>query len=414
MADNEIRLVSKIVREEDIKPCLDRGIEASWFVNPQAKMMWTTILDHWKQYGRVPTPVTLKDILPGCTILKVDEAFDYLIDAFVEWRTQGLTTEAIQKAAQAVEEENFEEARRVLSSSLTHIEDLALAGMSNDVDITQTTAERIENYLALNGLQDGLLGIPTGFPTIDEATLGLQPEQLVTLVAVPKCGKSAITEAIAKNVHEANFVPMLVSFEMSNEQQTTRIDSMITHVAHRKLQTGAFDNRDITKLRMRLERLGESEKPFYLIADPSSTATVSGIASKIETYRPDVVFIDGVYLMRDEISGDHGTPQALTNITRSLKRLAQKRRIPIFISTQALTWKLGKGKKVTSDSIGYSSSFFQDSDVILGLQPLDGDDDNTMSDERELRVLASRSSGQTSVPLIFDWDNGRFEEANTD
>jgi replicative DNA helicase len=408
VADNEIRLISKIVREEDVKPALDRGVEASWFVNPQAKMMWQTIIDHWQKYQRVPTPVTLKDILPGCTILKVDEAYDYLLDAFCEWRTNGLTTEAIQKAAEAAEQQDFEEARRIMLKSLAAIEDQALAATSNDVDLTRTVDERIALYLSRRENPDGMLGIATGFPTIDRATLGLQAQQLVTIVATPKAGKSTLVEAISKNVWERGGLPLLLSFEMSNDEQSARIDSMIANMAHSKLLSGRIDERDEKRLRLRLERMKEVANGFHLVADPSSTSTVSGVAAKIETYNPDCVFIDGVYLMRDEKTGENGTPQALTNITRSLKRLAQKRHIPIVIATQALTWKLGRGKKVTADSIGYSSSFFQDSDVILGLDYVDEDDDDL--NERILKVIASRACPRVETTLQWNWNEGRFEE----
>jgi replicative DNA helicase len=109
--------------------------------------------------------------------------------------------------------------------------------------------------------------------------------------------------------------------------------------------------------------------------------------------------------MVDESTGESNTPQALTNITRNLKRLAQKQRIPIVITTQVLLWKMKK-RQVSADSIGYSSSFFQDSDVILGLQKQDEEDDTS----RELRVVASRNCGPASTDLLWDWEEGKFEE----
>ena len=76
-------------------------------------MMWETTLEHWGRYGNVPTAATLKDVLPGCTLLRVDESFEYLLDQFVEWRKQGMTTEALQQAALRIEEdEDYDEARR--------------------------------------------------------------------------------------------------------------------------------------------------------------------------------------------------------------------------------------------------------------------------------------------------------------
>jgi hypothetical protein len=54
---------------------------------------------------------------------------------------------------------------------------------------------------------------------------------------------------------------------------------------------------------------------------------------------------------------------------------------------------------------GNSSSFFQDSDVILGLQ---ADEDNPM--ERILKVVSSRNTGPAETALKWDWTTGEFEE----
>ena len=113
--------------------------------------------------------------------------------------------------------------------------------------------------------------------------------------------------------------------------------------------------------------------------------------------------------MIDEQSGEANTPLALTNITRSLKRLAQRVDRPIVVSTQVLQWKMRKGK-VTTDSIGYSSSFFQDADVLFGLER----EDDTVDDTRILKVLAARNSGPTEASLLWDWNNGQFRELSGD
>jgi replicative DNA helicase len=125
--------------------------------------------------------------------------------------------------------------------------------------------------------------------------------------------------------------------------------------------------------------------------------------------QPEVLFIDGVYLMVDEQSGEANTAIALTNITRSLKRLAQQYQIPIIISTQTLEWKMNKGQ-VTASSIGYSSSFFQDADILLGLQR----EDENVDDTRVLKLMAGRNASPMEVSLVWDWNTGEFREINGD
>jgi len=141
-----------------------------------------------------------------------------------------------------------------------------------------------------------------------------------------------------------------------------------------------------------------------VLSDSVTGITVSALAAKIEQHRPEIVFVDGVYLMMDEQSGESNTPQALTNITRSLKRLAQRLKVPIVISTQTLLWKM-RGGKVTADSIGYSSSFYQDSDVILGLE-----EEETDPEARVLKVVASRNCGPEEALLTWRWDTGCFHD----
>jgi replicative DNA helicase len=95
----------------------------------------------------------------------------------------------------------------------------------------------------------------------------------------------------------------------------------------------------------------------------------------------------------------------MTNITRALKRLAQKTSIPVVATTQVLNWKMRKGQ-VTADAIGYSSSFHQDADVIFGLQR----EDETVDDTRTLKVIANRNGGFKEVALMWNWETGLFRE----
>ena len=179
---------------------------------------------------------------------------------------------------------------------------------------------------------------------------------------------------------------------------------MSAKLSHQRLLTGTLTQEEESRYKAVLNRLKEEKQKFWLV-DSAAGATVSGIASKIQTLQPHVVFIDGVYLMTDEQSGEANTAQALTNITRSLKKIAQRFQRPIIITTQVLNWKMKKGN-VTADSIGYSSSFLQDADVLLGLQK----EDENVEDTRLLKVIASRNSGPAEVSLLWDWNEAQFRE----
>ena len=138
--------------------------------------------------------------------------------------------------------------------------------------------------------------------------------------------------------------------------------------------------------------------------DSANGEPVRSMASKIQNYKPDIVYVDGTYLMIDE-DGAEAYNQQMTNITRALKRLAQKANVPVVATTQVLNWKMRKGQ-VTADAIGYSSSFHQDADVIFGLQR----EDESVDDTRTLKVIANRNGGFKEVSLMWNWETGLFRE----
>jgi replicative DNA helicase len=277
-------------------------------------------------------------------------------------------------------------------------------GQSHDIDLSKNPMSRFDEYEAVKTRPNGLIGMATGFSLIDQATAGLQPGQIIVIIAPPKTGKSVIALQTAVNLHEDGFVPMFQSFEMSSREQQTRHDAMRANISHARLTRGALKTDEEVRYAKSLKRM-ETMHNFYL-TDGVASGTLSGLQAKIEKLQPDVIFVDGVYLMTDEVTGELGISfLALTNITRGLKRLAQKVQKPIVVTTQVLESKM-KGGRVSASSIGYSSSFFQDADVILALERQDAEDDSS----RLFRIEASRNCGKVEVELLWDWENGKFQE----
>ena len=398
-ADNEHRLVSKVIRDREITPALTRGVNDSWFLDDDNKRVWSFVRKHYTEYSEVPTAVTVKDHYPNFKVLDVQDNIEYLLDTMVDFRRRLLTRQGLESAIEMLQDNNHDAALLAMEATITRVNEQGVLG-THEIDLTKNTEERYKDYQALQN--EEFLGIPTGFAKIDEATAGLQGGQLITVIAPPKTGKSQIALKIAINVHQQGYIPMFQSFEMNNHEQQQRHDSMRAHISHSRLRRGKLLPAEEGRYVDVLNEM-EKEHSFHLV-DAVNGITVSALAAKIEQTKPDRVFVDGVYLMLDEVTGEMNTPQAITNITRALKRLAQKIDKPVIITTQTLLWKMRAGK-VTADSIGYSSSFFQDSDVILGLEPVEEDEDI-----RLLKIVASRNSGPSEVALTWKWETGCFHD----
>jgi replicative DNA helicase len=398
-ADNEHRLVSKVIRDRDIVPALSRGVQDGWFLDEENRKVWSFVRKHYSEYREVPTATTVKDHYPNYKVLDVQDTVEYLLDTMVDFRRRLLTRQGLENAVELLQDNNHDAALLAMEQAIAKVNEQGVLG-THEVDLSKNTEQRYEDYKALQSKK--FLGIPTGFEKIDEATAGLQGGQLITIIAPPKTGKSQIALQIAINVHKLGYTPMFQSFEMNNHEQQQRHDAMRAQISHGRLRRGKLLPAEESRY---IDMLNEMEKlhPFHLV-DAVNGITVSALSAKIEQCNPDIVFVDGVYLMLDEITGEMNTPQAITNITRALKRLAQKINKPIVITTQTLLWKMRAGK-VTADSIGYSSSFFQDSDVILGLEPVEEDEEI-----RLLKIVQSRNCPPSETAITWRWETGCFHD----
>ena len=398
-ADNEHRLVSKVIRDRDLIPALERGVQDNWFLDEDNKKVWAFVRKHYSEYSEVPTGTTVKDHYPNYKILDVQDSIDYLLDTMVDFRRRLLTRQGLENAVEQLQDNDHNAALMAMEATISRVNEQGVLG-THEVDLTKNTEQRYKDYQALQN--QTFIGIPTGFEKIDEATAGLQGGQLITVIAPPKTGKSQIALQMAINVHRLGKTPMFQSFEMNNHEQQQRHDAMRAHISHGRYRRGKLLPPEESRL---IDMLNEMEKehPFHLV-DAVNGITVSALSAKIEQTKPDIVFVDGVYLMLDEITGEMNTPQAITNITRAMKRLAQRINKPIVITTQTLLWKMRAGK-VTADSIGYSSSFFQDSDVILGLEPVEEDEEI-----RLLKIVQSRNCPPSETAITWRWDTGCFHD----
>jgi replicative DNA helicase len=400
----ETRLLSKVLLEKDIRSCLDRRVRAEFFQDEGHAALYEWMIEYYNRYGSTPTADAMRRNHPWFKVVKAPEDLAWYIDQLMDARLYAVMYDSMAEAEAAMKAKDAAKAMTIMQAAFSSL----TAEISPLRDINLSDPEYIATWLAeyeeLKSLDGALRGLPTGFPTIDRATSGYQPEQLITIIGLAKAGKSTGLLLTAKAVHDSGRSPLFVGFEMSNDEQKSRYAAIRARINYHRLYTGRLSQADEKLFKKALHEL-ENTPDLWLTADPSATSTVSGIQAKLDTYDPAILLIDGVYLMVDEISGEQNTPTALTNITRNLKRMAQHHRIPIVCTTQALAWKTSKRRGLTVDSIGYTSSFAQDSDVILGLESYEDDED-----KKKLKIVAARNLRNYTVDINWDWDTGTFEE----
>lgn len=410
----EEAVLAALVRDNAMRETLEAGVRAAWFVDFEERQIFEQLHEHWKLHGRVPSERKFRLMFPDEKLIDLEDPLSSVLADAVLSRKKLVLSNAIAEAAQLIDEDAPEEADAALRDA-RHKLDRELS-QGRDRELVADVDQRLARYREIAATGTEINGIRTGFPTIDKATGGLQPGGVTLLIATPKAGKSFLTLRAAMMAHAKGLRPLFLTYEMTTVEQAERHDSMLSSVNHTALTRGTMRDQDWDKLRTSMTDFAEREREFH-VPDMSDVAqrNVSGILAKIEKYNPDVVFIDGLYFLHPESAGLYqGSPAALTEVSRSLKQLALRTNLPFFATTQALLSKTGgkKGRRLHSDSVGYTSAFLQDCDVMLGLEKEDPDDDDNHF--RVLRVLESRHCGQVTSSLEFNWDNMTFLEVDRD
>lgn len=408
MASAEHLLISKVLSDGALPEAIAQGVQAVHFSGPN-QPIWSWMLEFWHKHGSVPTQRVMQAEHPSVTVGDSSgETLSRLVDEVIEGHRSTTVTGLMTEALVSLKEGNTEGAIRRLSSGLQDVS--AVTSQSKDVDLISEWENRLTRYADMRERPDELVGLSTGFPGLDRLTAGIRPQQLITFVGEAKRGKSMIAMVMAVAANTNGVSPLMVSFEMSAEEQAARYDSFVAKVSHTNLMRGMSTKDEVARLDKAL-RLRKNRSPFNIVEDIASSTTVSSLSAKIKQHEPGIVFVDGVYMMDDEHGEPKGSPQALTNITRSLKRVAQQYKVPIVVTTQVLASKLSSrtSRRVTADAIGYSSSFVQDSDIVMSVER-----DPDYDDRSIIRVLLSRTSPHGEVTIKWDWDTMDFSEIGDD
>ena len=408
MASAEHLLISKVLSDGALSEAIAQGVQPVHFSGPN-QPIWSWMLEFWQKHGSVPTQRVMQAEHPSVTVGDSSgETLSRLVDEVIEGHRSTTVTGLMTEALVSLKEGNTEGAIRRLSSGLQDVS--AVTSQSKDVDLISEWENRLTKYADMRDRPDELVGLSTGFPGLDRLTAGIRPQQLITFVGEAKRGKSMLAMVMAVSANTNGVSPLMVSFEMSAEEQAARYDSFVAKVSHTNLMRGMSTKDEVARLDKAL-RLRKNRSPFHIIEDIASSTTVSSLSAKIKQHEPGIVFVDGVYMMDDEHGEPKGSPQALTNITRSLKRVAQQYKVPIVVTTQVLASKLSSrtSRRVTADAIGYSSSFVQDSDIVMSVER-----DPDYDDRSIVRVLLSRTSPHGEVTIKWDWDTMDFSEIGDD
>ena len=364
--------------------------------------------------NRYPSKKVLRQKFVDFQWTNVNESLTLLVDEFKEWRKSSrvfsLLTEGI-KTYQTDPQQGFKEAMALLESGLKDIqsEDVEETG-----DVLTDDADAFWDLMDKRRDTSGDI-IPLGIPGVDStmAAGGFRPGQLLVIVALDKVGKSTLSMQLGINIHDAGRSVIYQTYEMDEEETLERFVSQRLKVAPTRLAKGSLKRSEEDRVEDFFDGYETGDlQPMRITRNLSDLATVESYAEK---YKPDVIVIDGAYMM-DLPSKDSRT-QEIELMLKELLRIGKTYNAFVIITTQANKDRM-RGHQLNSGSAADSSAWQRYAHMVLGLErasAIGGEKGEVDDTARTIRILNSRTgSAGDEIPMTWDWGTQTFEEMGTD
>lgn len=382
-ASAELRLVAKLVDTGEMQKVLDAGITQGLFSAGEAKKAFVYVYEYWRNkrhVGDVPTRRMIKESVPTVDLPEPDRlSIDTAIEEMLAWAVNRDLRVLSDDMVDAV---NSADPRGLIPAFQRRINDLSAMGhRSTDLIMSQEADDIRKNYED-NRDRVGLTGIPWPWEVLNAETLGIQPAEFVVLYGRPKNMKTWVLLKIGTHAYDyASRKVLIYTREMHPRKILDRCVCLLIGAPYEAFRKGTLHEIKIDGGTMEdlfyatVETLQEDEetcmletghhKALIITSDRKDKrgGGVMGLYNKYEEYTPDLLLVDGMYLMRNDRDGTRSVKwDNMTAITQDTHDLCLNIKRPIIGTNQAKRAAEGKVTNELSD-LAFSDSFSQDCDL---------------------------------------------------
>jgi KaiC/GvpD/RAD55 family RecA-like ATPase len=209
--------------------------------------------------------------------------------------------------------------------------------------------------------------VPYFVPFLDRYTGGVAKGDLAWVTGRPGSKKTTFVESMIKNWVAIGMRVLYVSNENGSNEVMPKLDGFFGGFNPINYRLGNWDEESRMRVHAAEYLTSALGGSVELVRDPvQTTAEIEGYIRSIE---PDIVIIDGTYLMseRRSMSGDW---RDQAEISRNLKKVARRTRTPIIGVIQAS--RAAEGQLVKRDMLAGTDAYLQDGDTIISINIVDG------------------------------------------
>jgi replicative DNA helicase len=287
---------------------------------------------------------------------------------------------AADKMGEATKGKSLEETLEIVKEQIHDVNQVG--GKQNKyqvasmIDYIDASKERYQNWGQLQGLS-------TGFPSIDQLTLGMVGGELIIVAGPTSRGKTLLAMNIANNVAKKGGRVLFVTLEMTHEELTSRY----------MFANGGWETNDFATV---------AANTIFQQNDELDWKDIDGLMQNAkEQLDVDLVIIDHLHYFTRELQN---VAEDLGRITKEFKKNAKRYNIPVILISHIR--KMGKDEELSGESLRGSSLIAQDADIVLMVNR--DPETNAMG----VMIDKNRNRGKLS-DRTRDWAGQKEKDLNT-
>lgn len=369
-----------------------------YFPEP-ATFIWDFII----QWGKAPDVALINATFPKFQYSPVDD-----FDAVAEQFRKDFVRRGIYLAMESHEKSIEADAESGVVGLINQLQSLQRHDETSQVIVDKDPLQRLEEYkLRADGVSQQRMW--WGIEPFDNFPVMLLHGQFVGLIADTKVGKSWLGLKIALANYLRGARVSIISPELNKTFMDARIDTILAYemgypISHEKLVYGVPGIEDNYSKYLASNDMTRGDLQ-YRLHTPSDRFTVSSVATVVKTDKPDLVLVDGIYLMQDEEHGSQSWEQ-IRNLCRGLKTLATEANIALIVTNQTGRERgsnENSSSPASANNVAYGYDFNRFVDILVSIG---GAASSPNTREVAIPLIRSGRAVPGSFPISFDTDTG--------
>lgn len=395
--------ITELLLTGDMSKVVDNQINSK-YLSGRYKKAFKFIQQHQTKYGKVPSIETFKKKFPTIELAQINgeystgETMQFWCDQLREKKKHNTIVDALDAVLDKINEDlDTEGAYDILKKLVLQVENELI--LSDRIKINEDTYKRKEDYKKRQK-SGGMTGIPSFIDEWDKLLGGYNNGELITFMGYTGIGKSWLEIIQAVQQAKNGYRVLFFTTEMSTKMVFRRIDAVWNSLNYTRFRKGQLLPDEEKRYFQYLEEMENTPDEEVMLVVEQATGGVSQISAKIDQYNPDIVYVDGAYLLEDE-EGEEDNWAGMVRIWRGLHRLCLVKDIPIVVTTQS---KDEQGASLKSMS--FAKAIANESDVVAVLEQ-----DEQMKNDKEimLKPLKIREGDNMRIVMMnWDFDEMKF------